>query len=94
MNKEEPKIVSIKLSEMDSLTVNTPPVVKIENVVNYCGYAVSGTFDFSGIPKQYHGLFLRILLTRLGKEYEYTVKKENKPLKKINFWTKWKNKFK
>lgn len=47
-----------------SLTVDIPPILKIKNYVTAHGYGVTATFDFTGIPAEYHNDML--LLIRIG----------------------------
>jgi hypothetical protein len=47
-----------------SFTVDIPPILKIKDYVTAHGYGVTATFDFTGIPAEYHNDML--LLIRLG----------------------------
>jgi hypothetical protein len=47
-----------------SFTVDIPPILKIKNYVTAHGYGVTATFDFTGIPAEYHNDML--LLIRIG----------------------------
>ena len=76
----------------NSLVVNAPPIVKIDNIATCYGYSISGSFDFSQIPIKHHQLFLVILLTKLGVNFEIYDRKEKGEIPQT-FWEKIKNKF-
>jgi hypothetical protein len=47
-----------------SLIINAPSILEIQNYVTAHGYGVTATFDFTGIPAEYHNDML--LLIRIG----------------------------
>ena len=70
-----------------SLTVDIPPILKIKNYVTAHGYGVTATFDFTGIPAEYHNdmlLLIRIVGYALARPaINRPAIKESKPISPI-----------
>lgn len=59
---DEPKEKGLIYGASIPFTVNTPPILQVDDYVSAYGYSVSAKFDFTDVPAEYHEIMLRLIL--------------------------------